>query len=134
MILTWVFRALFVPLLVLAIVTSNCNAARAPNIESPRASVPGNAASSAGDGTEMSVVVRIPLTDKFAVDVHFGYLWGDARGFVADVSGGEPDSDVCFDVRFELRPIGHAAVAADNFDCRDAGTATARVDGPARPL
>lgn len=138
MILTWVFRVLFVPLLVLAIITSNCNAAKAIDTESPRINVAGSDVSASDDGTELSLDVRIPLTNTFALDVYLGYLWGDARGFVADVSGSKPDSDVCFDASIKLRPIERDGIAAHNnperFACRAVETATARIHTPTKSL
>lgn len=65
MFLTWVFRALFVPLLVLAIITSNCSAAEA-----------GNAA-----GTELALVASIALGDPVTFAARLGHLWWDASTF-----------------------------------------------------
>ena len=65
MFLTWVFRALFVPLLVLAIITSNCSAAEA-----------GNAA-----GTELALVVSMSLSDPFSLAARLGHLWWDASTY-----------------------------------------------------
>ena len=59
MILTWVFRALFVPLLVLALITSNCSAAE----------------TAYADAIEQALITRIPLSDPFAFAARLGYLW-----------------------------------------------------------
>lgn len=65
MILTWIFRALFVPLLVLAIITSNCSAAAA-----------GNAA-----GTELALIVSMSLSDPFTFAARLGHLCWDASTY-----------------------------------------------------
>ena len=65
MILTWVFRALFVPLLVLAIITSNCSAAEA-----------GNAA-----GAELALIASMSLGDPITFAARLGHMWWDASTY-----------------------------------------------------
>ena len=62
MFLTWIFRALFVPLLILAIITSNCSAADT-----------GSAV-----GTELALVASIALGDPVMFAARLGHLWWDA--------------------------------------------------------
>ena len=137
MVLTWIFRALFVPLLVLAIVTSNCDAARAVDTDSGsrQAAVAALGESAPDEGTEFALIARIPLNDALAVDVRLGYLWGDESAFVAEASINEPGHDVCFDVGIELRPLQRAGLTVDErrdrIDCKDVGTASARAETPA---
>ena len=59
---TWLFRALFVPLLVLAIITSNC----------------GGAESVDAAGTELGVVVCMLLNDPLTFAARLCRLWWKA--------------------------------------------------------
>ena len=62
MILTWVFRALFVPLLVLAIITSNCSATEIVNAA----------------GAELAAINNMSPGGPFTVAASVGRLWRDA--------------------------------------------------------
>ncbi|MDX1517902.1 MAG: hypothetical protein R3288_13740 [Woeseiaceae bacterium] len=93
MILTRVLRALFVPLLALALITSTCSVAKAVGFDfgSPRAEVAGQDARAPAGHADAAVIVRIPLHDGFALAVHLGHLRRDAATLVADAGGSEPD-------------------------------------------
>ena len=61
MFLTWIFRALFVPLLVLAIITSNCSAADASNTAA----------------TELTLVLGMLVSEPMTFAARLVYLWVD---------------------------------------------------------
>lgn len=136
MMLTWVFRVLFVPLLVLAIITSNCNAARAVDSDSGarRVDVAGQGVNAPDDGTEFALVVRVPVSDTLAFDVRLGYLWGHASRFLAEVGSSKPDDGVCFDIGFELRSLERASLdAADDAGGIHCSAAVMAAPGPGKP-
>lgn len=67
MILTWVFRALFVPLLVLALITSNCSAAEA----------------AIADAVELALSTRISLDEVFESAARLVFFWWGALSYRA---------------------------------------------------